>query len=606
MKNIKYFILTFLLIFTVYLQADDINLYGNLVNGRGGVEKCANVRIKLYVNSRAKALTYTDENGAFSFVFTAIADANTDKPGDFSLDQNYPNPFNDKTALPYSIHSSGSLKLDIYDIRGHKVRSIIQDYHSVGQYASYWDGRNEMDQRCPQGIYFYVLEMKGHTEIRKMSLMNSDFISTPMIVNSVPSLDKPAIEQIVKLVIEDDDIENKTLSYTYASIPGTLNLTDIPIHVYAHLAVTPDSLYVMEGEDAFDTLDIYFEKPFSLSSSDIEVDWEFTPDSTVAIHYKKVNKSSITLNIKEDDETFIQFSKINFDFDQRASIWPNKLRRAYIDIPYSHDIKIENNQGNAQLTLKNSLPTPFALNDKTIQGTATGTSETMLYFDLLDDRNVTMKDSALLIVSQPEDVSFNDYVVDVLEEYHRDGRYPYSWVSGYHGVTQDLYYKGTKIAKANSDSSHSTYCSGVTFEVYFRAIKRLQQDLNLGEDINGMSASNFSDFMSKWYVAQDSRRGPSYALQSYGLGDRINEMKDVKKGDFVQIWRTSGSGHSVIFMNWTTNTAGDTTGMKYWSTQTSTNGVNYNTEYFSGLGGNIDKAHTYYSRGKKPEDFTTF
>ena len=100
--------------------------------------------------------------------------------------------------------------------------------------------------------------------------------------------------------------------------------------------------------------------------------------------------------------------------------------------------------------------------------------------------------------------------------------------------------------------------------------------------------------------------GPGLALEAYGLGDKIADMKNVQKGDFVQIWRTSGSGHSVIFINWTTNAVGDTTGMRYWSTQTSTNGVNYNTEYFSGLGGNIDKTHTYYSRGRKPEDFTTF
>ncbi|MCD6446730.1 MAG: hypothetical protein J7L40_01045, partial [Candidatus Marinimicrobia bacterium] len=444
------------------------------------------------------------------------------------------------------------------------------------------------------------------TEIRKMSLMNSDFISTPMIVNSAPLLAKPTTEQIVKLVIEDNDIENKTLSYTYASIPGTLNLADIPIHVYAHLAVTPDSLYVMEGGDAFDTLDIYFEKPFTLISNDIELNWEFTPDSTVAIHYKKVNKSSITLNIKEDDGTFILFSKINFDFDRRATIWPHKLRRVYIDIPYSHDTKIENNQGNVQVTSKNSLPTPLVLNNKTVQGTATGTSETMLYFDLVDDRNVTMEDSALLVVSRPEDLEFNDYVVDVLEEYHRDGRYPYSWVSGYSGVTRDLYYKDSRIANANPDSSHSTYCCGLTFEVYFRSISRLNQDLGLGEDINEMTYTNFRSFISIWFVQSTLGDGPGLALEAYGLGDKITDMKNVQKGDFVQIWRTSGSGHSVIFMNWTTNAMGDTTGMRYWSTQTSTNGVNYNTEYFSGLGGNIDKAHTYYSRGRKPEDFVSY
>jgi hypothetical protein len=137
-------------------------------------------------------------------------------------------------------------------------------------------------------------------------------------------------------------------------------------------------------------------------------------------------------------------------------------------------------------------------------------------------------------------------------------------------------------------------------------MKRLNRDMGRSEDINGMSASNFSDFISKWFVQSTLGDGPGIALEAYGLGEKIPNMQDVIKGDFVQIWRTSGSGHSVIFMNWTTNSAGDTTGMRYWSTQSSTNGVNYNTEYFSGYGGNVDKAHTYYSRGRKPEDFDNF
>ena len=131
-------------------------------------------------------------------------------------------------------------------------------------------------------------------------------------------------------------------------------------------------------------------------------------------------------------------------------------------------------------------------------------------------------------------------------------------------------------------------------------------DLGLGEDINGLTYTNIKNFMSIWYVQSTLGDGPGLALQAYGLGDRIESMNNVIKGDFVQIWRTTGSGHSVIFMNWTTNTAGDTTGMRYWSTQTSTKGVNYNTEYFYGYGGSVDKAHTYYSRGRKPEDFSPF
>ena len=126
------------------------------------------------------------------------------------------------------------------------------------------------------------------------------------------------------------------------------------------------------------------------------------------------------------------------------------------------------------------------------------------------------------------------------------------------------------------------------------------------QDLNGMKVEDFDDFISLWFVREAKSDGPGLALEAFGLGQKIEKMKDVIKGDFVQIWRTTGSGHSVIFINWTLNEEGDTTGMRYWSTQPGTNGIDYNTEYFNGYGGSIDKAHTYYSRGRKPEDFTDF
>jgi hypothetical protein len=583
--------------------ADPSHITGRIVNGRGGTEKCDGLKVKLYLNSTAKALAYTDETGAFSFDITGIADGNSN-PGDFALDQNYPNPFNEITTLPYSLDEPGAVTLDIYDIRGHKVRSLVRDHREAGRYYPVWDGRNDLEQFCPQGIYFSILKMNGRTEMKKMTLMSGHMMMTPG--RTLTPLAKSLGEQVLEFRIEGGDIENRIVTRTYSLLPENIDLGNVPVHVYAHLRTKPDSLPVLEGQDVRDTLDIYFENEFTLSSGDLDLAWAFNPDSTVSVLYKNVTSTSATLRINEIGESYSSYSKVNFALDQRAAIWPKQLRRAYPGIPYAHDIKIEDARGELSLTLTSSLPSGFSLNGKTLSGTAIATSGTMLYFDLLDDRQVVMKDSALLLVSNPEEVSFNDYVVDVLEEYHRDGRYPYNWVSGYHGVTRDLYYKNTRIAKANADSSHSTYCSGITFEIYFRSMKRLNRDMGRSEDINGMSASNFSDFISKWFVQSTLGDGPGIALEAYGLGEKIPNMQDVIKGDFVQIWRTSGSGHSVIFMNWTTNSAGDTTGMRYWSTQSSTNGVNYNTEYFSGYGGNVDKAHTYYSRGRKPEDFKDY
>ncbi len=463
-----------------------------------------------------------------------------------------------------------------------------------------WNGLNDELQLCPQGIYFSVLQMNGKTEIKKMTLSSSNLISSGSPATIYLS---KATNSTLELKFEDGDIENKTYTQSYSEIPTTLDLGTIPVHVHPYLRTQPENLSVLEGQNVNDTIDIYFENDIEITSNQIDFDWNVHDDSTIIMQYHNVNRSYADFSLKEASGTKYNSFRINFDLQPSAKIWPKKLRRIYVGESHAKNMLIENSQGNVQVSPTDELPASFGFNGLSLEGTTQDTFSTLVHMNITDERNVTWQDSAYLVASRYEDLTFNDYVVDLLEEYHRDGRYPYSWVSGYHGVSRDLYYKGTRIAKANADSSHSTYCCGATFEVWYRAMNRLLTDRNMGNDINNINASDFSSFISKWFVQSTNGDGPGIALVDYGVGETIDEMKDVKKGDFVQIWRTSGSGHSVIFINWTTNAAGDTTGMRYWSTQTSTNGINYNTEYFPEYGGRISKTNTHYSRGFKPEEF---
>lgn len=576
---------------------------GSLVNGLGSTEKCNNIKIKVYVNSKAKALLYTNEDGVFSMGESAISDIPQDIVDDFSLDANYPNPFNAATSVPFTINNPGKIKLSVYDIRGRKIRTLVQDHFSAGNYAMIWDGINDKMQVCSPGIYFSVLQMNGKTEIKKMTMSASTTIS-PSSPRTL-YLSK-ALSNTLELKIEDSSIENLSYTQSYSEIPTNLNLGTIPIHVYPFLRTPAENTPVLESSDARDTIDLYFEQDIELKSNDIDFDWTINDDKSITMQYYNVNKESANFSVQELSSTKTITFNIDFDLDLKAKIWPYKLRRAYVGKMYSRTIQTEYSKGDISFTPSKSLPFNFSINDQNLEGSPSASASSMIYFNLSDDRNVSWQDSALLNLSNYNDLSFNDYVVDLLEEYHHDGRYPYSWVSGYTGVTKNLFYLGSQIASAKADSSHSTYCSGITFEIWLRAMKRLQDDMGYSENINDMSVSDISDFRRKWFVLEINGDGPGLALESYGLGTSIDHMKDVKAGDFVQIWRTTTSGHSVIFINWTTNAAGDTTGMRYWSTQKSTNGINYNTEYFPEAGGTISKTNTHYSRGFKPEEFIDF
>jgi len=92
-------------------------------------------------------------------------------PEIFSLDQNYPNPFNPTTIIQFSIPNSVKVELNIYDIMGKKVRSLINSKYSAGNYESVWDGTNENGLSVSSGIYFYQIKAGNQVAVKKMSFM---------------------------------------------------------------------------------------------------------------------------------------------------------------------------------------------------------------------------------------------------------------------------------------------------------------------------------------------------------------------------------------------------------------------------------------------------
>ncbi len=198
--------------------------------------------------------------------------------------------------------------------------------------------------------------------------------------------------------------------------------------------------------------------------------------------------------------------------------------------------------------------------------------------------------------------SLNRAVVDHYNTYPMDGTYRYAWISNSYGVTQDLYYLGTLIAPTIPD--HTTYCSGITFETFLLAWQGY--NTQYGHDrIAGMSASSMQAFRRVWYGVTDVDRLVARAISDYGVGEQISDWEEVQEGDFVQLWRHSGSGHSVVFLNWERNTANTIIGFRYWSTQSSTNGIGIRSEFFGETSG-VNPARFWPGRLRKPRDDADF
>ncbi|MFK7846432.1 MAG: cytochrome c peroxidase [Rhodothermales bacterium] len=100
----------------------------------------------------------------------AAADDDYEQPTDYSLDQNYPNPFNPTTTIRFSLANSIQVQLEIYNMLGQRVKTLVNNEMSSGWHAVSWDGTNDSGEQLASGIYIYRLNTPNFEYSRQMSL----------------------------------------------------------------------------------------------------------------------------------------------------------------------------------------------------------------------------------------------------------------------------------------------------------------------------------------------------------------------------------------------------------------------------------------------------
>ena len=100
---------------------------------------------------------------------TDIADEKIDLiPSSTKLFQNYPNPFNGDTNIKYQISQVSNVKLEIYNILGQKIKTLVNKSQSSGYYSVVWNGKNELDHFTNAGIYLLRFSDGIYDECRKL------------------------------------------------------------------------------------------------------------------------------------------------------------------------------------------------------------------------------------------------------------------------------------------------------------------------------------------------------------------------------------------------------------------------------------------------------
>jgi hypothetical protein len=107
------------------------------------------------------------------YTYTDVKDEedNTAFAEDFSLFDNYPNPFNPETRIGYTLPKASHVKLEIFNILGQRIKTIIDEDQTVGKKEVIWDGMNEQGEQVSSGVYFYRLQASDFVQTKKMVLM---------------------------------------------------------------------------------------------------------------------------------------------------------------------------------------------------------------------------------------------------------------------------------------------------------------------------------------------------------------------------------------------------------------------------------------------------
>ncbi|MCK4957674.1 MAG: T9SS type A sorting domain-containing protein, partial [Candidatus Cloacimonetes bacterium] len=108
-----------------------------------------------------KAITISQTQSAAEETIVALS----------SLGNNYPNPFNPTTTISFNLAEGGNVELGIYNVKGQKVSTIVNEHKSAGSHSIVWNGTDDRGTGLTSGVYFYRIKSGKFTSTKKMILL---------------------------------------------------------------------------------------------------------------------------------------------------------------------------------------------------------------------------------------------------------------------------------------------------------------------------------------------------------------------------------------------------------------------------------------------------
>jgi len=123
------------------------------------------------VNGEGATMVSTPEFPGVTVALASGSGTQAEIPETFALKQNAPNPFNPQTNIDYDLPVAAHVTLDILNVLGQRVRTLVNDYREAGSYSVIWDGRSDDGSATASGVYFYRITAGNDQAVKKMMML---------------------------------------------------------------------------------------------------------------------------------------------------------------------------------------------------------------------------------------------------------------------------------------------------------------------------------------------------------------------------------------------------------------------------------------------------
>jgi hypothetical protein len=93
------------------------------------------------------------------------------RPTRYKLGQSYPNPFSSRTTIRFDAPDRGRVHVAVYDVKGQRIRVLVDAEIPAGRHTAVWDGKNESGEVVASGIYFLQMKAREFDRTKKLILL---------------------------------------------------------------------------------------------------------------------------------------------------------------------------------------------------------------------------------------------------------------------------------------------------------------------------------------------------------------------------------------------------------------------------------------------------